>query len=110
MDIEAIVKKHLKRDGWSFSRDGECAEAIRAALTEAESCMAMEHNLKMLQVEAAHAIELRAYEATVENLEERIRELEAVLVYIRSVLPMDKWADDSRRMIDAAIAAEGEKK
>ncbi|HEX5791547.1 MAG TPA: hypothetical protein VFY13_10345 [Luteolibacter sp.] len=76
MDIEAIVKKHLKRDGWSFSRDGECAEAIRAALTEAESCMAMEHNLKMLQVEAAHAIELRAYEATVENLAERIRQLE----------------------------------
>lgn len=39
---------------------------------------------------------------------ERLRRIEAVLVYVRSVLPMDTWADDCRRMIDAAIA--GEKK
>lgn len=37
---------------------------------------------------------------------ERRRKCEAVLVHVRSVLPMDKWADDSRRMIDAAIAVE----
>lgn len=34
MDIEAIVKKYIRRNGWSFSHDGECADAIRAALTE----------------------------------------------------------------------------
>lgn len=77
MDVEELVQKYICRNGWSFAHDGECAEAIRAALTEAESCMAMEHNLKMLQVDAAHAIEMRAYEATVANLEARVRELEA---------------------------------
>lgn len=82
MDIEAIVEKYIRRNGWSFSHDGECADAIRAALTEAESCMAMEHNFKMLQVEANHAIELRAYEATVANLEQRIDELTGVQITV----------------------------
>lgn len=75
MDIEAIVKKFA---GGLLGVTYRSAEnVLRAALTEAESCMAMEHNLKMLQVEANHAIELRAYEATVANLEERIREMAA---------------------------------
>ena len=56
MSIEELVKKYLDRNGW------RTAKALRAALTE-QACL--------------HHIELRAYEATVENLEQRIRELEA---------------------------------
>lgn len=56
MNIEELVKKHLDRNGW------RTAKALRAALTE-QACL--------------HHIELRAYEATVQNLEQRIRELEA---------------------------------
>ena len=55
MSIDELVKKHagsLWLHEWT----------IRAALTEQAK---------------THAIELRAYEATVQNLEQRIRELEA---------------------------------
>lgn len=55
MDIEAIVKKH-SGSLWLHERP------LRAALTE---------------LAAIHAIELRAYEATVVNQAERIRQLEA---------------------------------
>ena len=55
MDIEAIVKKY------GCGQFG-IEEVVRAALTE---------------LSEAHAIELRAYEATVENLNERIRQMEA---------------------------------
>lgn len=35
-------------------------------------------------------------------------ELLEVLKYVRAVLPQDRWADDAKKMIDAAIAkAEG---
>ena len=75
MDIEAIVKKF---SGGFLGIDGRSAQNIlRTALTEADAAMAMEHNLKMLQVEAAHTIELRAYEVAVEKLAERIKQLEA---------------------------------
>ena len=57
-NIEALVKKHSR----AFSGD---VRGLRAALTE--------------QAET-HALELRAYEATVQNLEQRIRQLEAQTV------------------------------
>lgn len=60
MNIEELAKKYVAIHGFI---DGlTSADAMRAALTE--------------QAEA-HALELRAYEATVQNLEQRIRELEA---------------------------------
>lgn len=58
MDIEELVKKQLLK---RFFTPDDMATAIRAALTE--------------QAET-HAMELRAYETTVQNLEQRIRELE----------------------------------
>lgn len=70
MNIEELVKKHIRRNGWSFSHDGECAAAIRAALTEQAK---------------VHAIELRAYEATVQNVESRARQLEAALEGLVSI-------------------------
>lgn len=39
---------------------------------------------------------------------ERLQRCETALVYARSVLPADKWADDTRLIIDAAIAGERE--
>lgn len=63
MDIEAIVNKYerlIPAGAYTL------AEGIRAALTEADAVMAMEHNFKMLQVEA-----------TVQSMEARIRQLEA---------------------------------
>lgn len=64
MDIESLIKKYADRYRWSAT--GTTVKAMRAALTEADAAMAMEHNFKMLQVEA-----------TVRNLVERIRQLEA---------------------------------
>lgn len=66
MDIEAIVKKHLDANWYGEDSTGydDVAEAMRDALTE---------------LSAAHAIEMRAYEATVQNQAERIRQLEAAL-------------------------------
>lgn len=61
MDIEELVKKHFDR--WVTDTEfGNVEVHLRAALTE--------------QAET-HALELRAYEATVQNLEQRIRELES---------------------------------
>ena len=66
MNIEELVKKHLDANWYGEDSTGydDVAEAIRAALTE---------------LSAAHAIELRAYEATVANQAERIRQLERSL-------------------------------
>jgi len=69
MSIEELVKKYIKRNGWSFSHDGECADAIRAALTE----QAAEHERKQ-------ALLLEAHCERVSSLQERIRELEALMV------------------------------
>ena len=70
MNIEELVKKHLDANWYGEDSTGydDVAEAIRAALTE---------------LSAAHAIELRAYEATVANQAERIRQLEAELERVR---------------------------
>jgi len=68
MSIEELVKKYIKRNGWSFSHDGECADAIRAALTE----QAAEHERKQ-------ALLLEAHCERVSSLQERIRELEALM-------------------------------
>ena len=71
MDIEAIVNRHLdqceKVSNW-YTRENAGAE-MRAALTE---------------LSAAHAIELRAYEATVENLRRRVAEQSAELERLRN--------------------------
>ena len=58
LSIEELVKKHV--DGTTFMF--RLHQRLRAALTEQAK---------------THAIELRAYEATVQNLEQRIRETEA---------------------------------
>ncbi len=61
MNIEELVKKHFDR--WVTDTEfGNVEVHLRAAITE--------------QAET-HALELRAYEATVANLEERIRQLES---------------------------------
>lgn len=85
MDIEELVEKHIRRNGWSFSHDGECADTIRAALTE---------------LSETHAIEMRAYEATVENLEAKVRELESGMVPDGwQLVPVEPTPD----MIDAVL-------
>lgn len=109
MDIEALVTKYerlIPAGAYTL------AEGIRAALTE---------------LSAAHAIELRAYEATVQNMAERIRQLEAERVpegwTLVPVEPTDamldeiRWTEDIsyramlaryRAMLAAAPAMEGE--
>lgn len=62
MDIEAIVINTAR--AWAYDKGTSWTDHMRAALTE---------------LSAAHAIELRAYEATVQNMAERIRQLEAAL-------------------------------
>lgn len=60
MDIEAIVINTAR--AWAYDKGTSWTDHMRAALTE---------------LSAAHAIEMRAYEATVQNLQSRIRQLEA---------------------------------
>lgn len=60
MDIDAIVNRAYT--SWAYGKGTAWTEHMRAAITE---------------LSAAHAIELRAYEATVANQAERIRQLEA---------------------------------
>ena len=60
MSIEELVNRAYT--SWTLDAGTKWSDHMRAALTEQA---------------AVHAIELRAYEATVENLEQRIRELEA---------------------------------
>ena len=62
MNIEELVNRAYTR--WPLEKNTSWTDHMRAALTE--------------QAEA-HALELRAYEATVQNLEQRIRELESEL-------------------------------
>ena len=76
-NIEALVKKHI-------ARNGAVVEILHDALTE--------------QAET-HALELRAYEATVQNLEQRIREIEAQRVpVVGNDIPQD-W-----KGVDGAVA------
>ena len=79
MSIEELVKKHCTN---CFPESG-----LRDALTE---------------LSATHAIELRAYEATVQNLEQRIRELEAALEIIAG---RKQCIDNTMGNADVAIAA-----
>ena len=60
MSIEELVNRAYTT--WAHDKGTSWTDHMRAALTK--------------QAET-HAIELRAYEATVQNLEQRIRELEA---------------------------------
>lgn len=60
MSIEELVNRAYT--SWAHDKGTSWVDNMHAALTE--------------QAET-HAIELRAYEATVQNLEQRIRELEA---------------------------------
>lgn len=62
MSIEELVEKYYAK--WVYDKGISWTDKMRAALTE--------------QAET-HAIELRAYEATVQNLEERIRQMEGEL-------------------------------
>lgn len=81
MDIEAIVEKHVEQ--WDESRE-QPSSLVRAALNE---------------LSETHAIEMRAYEATVQNLEAKVRELEAERV-------PDGWKpvpiEPTDAMVDAA--------
>lgn len=106
MSIEELVKKYerlIPAGAYTL------AEGIRAALTEADAAMAMEHNFKMLQVDANHALELRAYEVAVEKLAERVRQLETALRTIANSEPLDTDSfvcdfDTLRGVAAAAIA------
>lgn len=61
-NIEALVKKHIDRDGWSLAPDGEVASAIRNALTE--------------QAEAFKG-ELQAYDGMVRELTKTVEDMQA---------------------------------
>lgn len=75
MDIEELVTRAYT--SWAHEKGTSWTDHMKAALTE---------------LSAAHAIELRAYEATVANLEQRVRELEAERV-------PDSILEIGRRMI-----------
>ncbi len=45
-----------------------------------------------------------AWQAATQRQQERIAELLAVVIHARNVLPNEPWADDTRKMLDAAIA------
>lgn len=79
MDIEAIVNKYICRNGWSFAHDGECAEAMRAALTD----LAQGYEQKIAGLES-EAILSRA-------LSERIRQMEADADDERDDVWHDQW-------------------
>lgn len=82
MDIEAIVKKYERLIPAGAYTLGE---GIRAALTE---------------LSETHAIELRAYEATVANQAERIRQLEAERVP-DAIVVSSEWLRRIHRDLDA---------
>ena len=93
MDIEAIVNKYerlIPAGAYTL------AEGIRAALTEADAAMAMEHNLKMLQVEA-----------TMQNLVERIRQLDAE--YEQKIAGLESEAILSRALSERIRQLEAER-
>ena len=89
MFIEELVKKHFDR--WVTDTEfGNVEVHLRAALTE--------------QAET-HAVELRAYETTVANLEQRIRELEeTVAEYDRRIVA------EAMRAALTELAAEHDRK
>lgn len=51
--------------------------------------------------------ELQQAAAELRRLHEVNQELLAVLTHVRNVLPYDRWADDTRNMLDAAITKAG---
>ena len=81
--VDAFVANFLETNGSVVAAE----TAIRAAHTE--------------QAET-HAIELRAYETTVQNLEQRIQELEAALEIIAG---RKQCIDNTMGNADVAIAA-----
>lgn len=80
MDIEELVQKHYAE--WVADKDALWTECMTKALKD--------------QAET-HAIELRAYEATVQNQAERIRQLEAERV-------PDGWIQVSDRLPDSDVS------
>ena len=74
-NIEALVKKHMNESDWYNFPE----ESLREAVTD--------------QAET-HALELRAYEATVQNLEQRIRELEKGRDELRKDAERYRWLRD----------------
>jgi uncharacterized protein YaaN involved in tellurite resistance len=73
MSIEELVKKHAGE--WGEYTQLAVESSIRAALIEQA---------------ATHAIELRAYEATVQNLEQRIKDLQLEMLANGEPRPMEQ--------------------
>jgi hypothetical protein len=99
--IDALVQAMEQLQEQNTNVDATCAELEKDNHELLETCSQLRAEMYALRNE------VKAMECDdVGELRKEVERLREVLLYTRSVLPNERWADDSKRMIDAAMKHE----